>query len=196
MRLRRAEGLGVLVWVYFLAQLAGFVYPAVWSYVAIAKFNWTEGEIGVSLAAYGVLFVICQAVVTPFLMPRIGERRVIWIAFALEAVALIGLATAPTSLVLYLWLLPALFTGMEGPALQKVMTERTPQDAQGELQGGLSGLGAIVLILSPLIYTQLFFAFEDGVAGLVFPGAPFVMAAVFNVIALALFVMRKRQTGG
>lgn len=196
MRLRRAEGLGVLVWVYFLSQLAGFVYPAVWAYVGIAKFNWTEGEIGVSLVAYGVLFVICQAVVTPLLMPRIGERRVIWIAFALEAVALIGLATAPSPWVLYLWLLPAMFTGMEGPALQKVMTERTPPDAQGELQGGLSGLGAIVLILSPLIYTQLFFAFQQGVGGVVFPGAPFVMAAVFNVIALTLFVVRKRQTGG
>jgi len=194
--LRRAEGLGVLVWVYFLSQLAGFVYPAVWAYVGIAKFDWTEGEIGVSLVAYGVLFVVCQAVVTPFLMPRIGERRVIWIAFALEAVALIGLATAPSPWVLYLWLLPALFTGMEGPALQKVMTERTPPDAQGELQGGLSGLGAIVLILSPLIYTQLFFAFQQGVGGLVFPGAPFVMAAVFNSIALTLFVVRKRQTGG
>lgn len=193
LQLRKAEGVGVLAAVYFFSNLSGFVYPAVWSYVAIAKFGWSEAEIGYSLAYYGVIFVISQAVMVPLVLPRLGERRAIWIALAIEAAALIGIATAPNGPVLYAWITLAVFTGMEGPALQKVMTERVGPDAQGELQGGLSAMGGIVLILSPLIYTQLFFAFESSALGVRFPGAPFVAASVFCVVALLLFVGRRRR---
>lgn len=194
LRLRKAEGLGVMVWVYFLSHLSGFVYPAVWAYVAIAKFDWSEAQIGASLAYFGVLFALCQMVVVPVLMPRIGERRAIWIAMAVEAAALAGIAVAPNGVVLYAWLLTALVTGMEGPALQKIMTERVGEDAQGELQGGLSALGGVILIISPLLYTQLFFLFQRGVAGVVFPGAPFLAASALCLVALALFLGRTKRT--
>ncbi|MFP4518620.1 MAG: MFS transporter [Oceanicaulis sp.] len=192
-RLRKAEGVGVMALVYFFAQLSGFVYPAVWSYVAIAKFGWSEAQIGISLAAFGGIFVLSQAVVTPFLLKRIGERRAIWIALVIEAVALLGVAFAPSGPWVYVFLSFALITGMEGPALQKVMTERVAEDAQGELQGGLSALGGVVLIISPLLYTQLFFAFESGRFGVQFAGAPFALASAFCVVAAVLFLMRERR---
>ena len=195
LRLRRTSGLGVLTVVYFLASLSTFVYPAAWSYVAIAKFGWTEAQIGWSIAYYGAVFVLSQAVVIPILMPRLGERRVIWITFVVEAIGLVGIATAPNGFWLYGWISLALISGMQGPALQKVMTERVGADAQGELQGGLSALGSLVLIISPLLYTQLLFAFERGVAGIVFPGAPFVVAAGFSVLGLILFILREPRSG-
>lgn len=194
-RLRKAEGIGVMALVYLFSQLSGFVYPAVWSYVAIAKFGWTEGQIGLSLAAFGIVFVLSQAVVTPFLLKRIGERRAIWIALSIESVALLGIAFAPSGFWVYVFLSFALVTGMEGPALQKVMTERVADDAQGELQGGLAALGGVVLIVSPLLYTQLFFAFESGRFAPQFAGAPFVMASLFCAVAVALFLTRTRRTG-
>ncbi len=194
-RLRKAEGVGVLALVYLFSQLSGFVYPAVWAYVAIAKFSWSEAQIGISLAVFGVIFVLSQAVVTPFLLKRIGERRAIWIALSIEAFALLGMAFAPTGFWVYVFLSFALITGMEGPALQKVMTERVSEDAQGELQGGLAALGGVVLIVSPLLYTQLFFAFAGGGSQLDFPGAPFVMASVFCAAAVALFLSRVKRSG-
>ena len=192
-QLARLEGLGVLTVVYFLAGLSTFVYPAVWSYVAIAKFGWSEAEIGYSLAFYGVVFVLSQAVVIPVLLPRLGERRAIWLSLGVEAIALTGIATAPSTVWVYVWILGALISGMQGPALQKVMTERVGADGQGELQGGLSALNGLVLIISPLLYTQLFFLFDHGVGGVVFPGAPFVAAALFSLAAAALFVARRRR---
>jgi DHA1 family tetracycline resistance protein-like MFS transporter len=194
-RLRKAEGVGVLALVYLFSQLSGFVYPAVWAYVAIAKFSWSEAQIGISLAVFGVIFVLSQAVVTPVLLKRIGERRAIWIALSIEACALVGMAFAPTGFWVYVFLSFALITGMEGPALQKVMTERVSQDAQGELQGGLAALGGVVLIVSPLLYTQLFFAFAGGDSQLNFPGAPFIMASLFCAAAVLLFLLRVKRTG-
>jgi len=193
MSLRRVEGLGILIWVYLFSSLSSFVYPAVWAYVMIAKFEWTQAQIGLSLGIYGLVFAFSQAVMVPFLTPRMGDRRAIWIALLVESIALIGLGTAPNSLILYLWILPALISGLQGPALQKVMTERVGADAQGELQGGLAGLTAMVLIISPLIYTQLFFVFQNGSLGFVFPGAPFVLASAFALIGLGLFLVRRKR---
>lgn len=192
MKLRQIEGVGVLVWVYLFMGLSGFVYPAVWSYVAIGKFGWSEGQIGASLAFYGVIYVICQAVMVPFVIPRLGPRRVIWIALILEVIALTVLAFAPSGHFVYAILLLALFTGLQDPALMTLMTERVGKDAQGELQGGLAALGGIILAIAPLLYTQLFFVFESGAAGVSFAGAPFLASAGMSIVALMLFLGRRR----
>ena len=193
-QLRRIKGLGVLIAVYFFSSLSTFVYPAVWTYAAIAKFGWSENQIGASMAFYGLVFAISQAVMVPLVLPRIGVRRVIWIALGLEAVALIGIAAAPSGLYAYAWISTSIIVGMQGPALQKVMTERVDADAQGELQGGLSALNSIVMIISPLLYTQLLFAFDQGVMGLRFPGAPFVAASLASLVALALYLGRRKRS--
>jgi len=192
MRLRRIEGLGVMVWVYFCMGLAGFVYPSVWAYVAVAKFNWSQLDIGVSLAVYGLIYAVSQTVMVPRLLPRLGDRRAIWIALLIEIVSLIGLAFAPSGLWVYVFITFALFTGVQDPALMKIMTERVGEDAQGELQGGLASLGGVVLAIAPLLYTQLFFAFESGAAGVQFAGMPFLVSSGFCVLALILFVGRQR----
>lgn len=192
MKLRQVEGVGILVWVYLFMGLSGFVYPAVWSYVAIGKFGWSEGQIGASLAYYGVIYVICQAVMVPYVLPRLGQRRAIWIALSLEVFALIVLAFAPSGHFVYAILLLALFTGMQDPALMSIMTERVGKDAQGELQGGLAALGGVILAIAPLLYTQLFFLFESGAAGVEFAGAPFLVSAGMSAMALLLFLGRRR----
>lgn len=195
MRLRQTEGLGVLIWVYTCMGLSGFVYPAVWTYVAIAKFDWAASQVGLSLAVYGAIYVICQTVMVPFVLPRLGERRTIWIALCVEIVALIGFAFAPSGFWVYFWISFAVFTGLQDPALMKIMTERVGKDAQGELQGGLASLGAIVLAIAPLLYTQLFYLFEGGLAGIEFAGAPFLASAGFSALGLILFLSRRRVTG-
>lgn len=192
-QLGKAAEVGKLAWVYFLTNLSGFVYPAIWAYAMIAKFGWSEAQIGWSLAFYGVCFAFSQAVVIPFALPRLGERRAIWLGLVVEGIALVGVAFASSALVLYLWLSTSVFSGMQGPAIQKLMTSRVNADQQGELQGGLSAISGLVLMISPLLYTQVFFAFARGVDGVVFVGAPFLVAALFNVAALILFFSRARQ---
>jgi DHA1 family tetracycline resistance protein-like MFS transporter len=192
-RLFRIENLGVTIGVYFFINLAGFVYPAVWSYTAIAKFGWSEAEIGASLAFYGIIYAVSQVVMVPYILPRLGERRAIWMALTVEILAFIALAFATAGWQVYAVIAFALFTSIVPPALQKIMTERVSADEQGELQGGLAALGGVVLILSPLIFTQLFFAFETGALGIRFPGAPFMVAALFCAMGLVLFLVRKKQ---
>lgn len=194
MKLGATRETGTLAGVYFLTALSNFVLPTVWAYVAIEKFGWSEVLIGWSITYYGLIFVVSQAVVTPYVLPRLGERRAIWIGSLVQSIALVGIATAPNGLSLYIWMSASFFTGIQTPALQKLMTSRVPKDRQGELQGGLSALSSLVILTTPLLYTQIFFLFTRGGLGFTMAGAPFLMASAFNFLAFILFLTRRRQS--
>ena len=179
-----------MVPVFFLATLSSWVYPTVWSYVAKAKFLWTESEIGWSIAYYGVISFIAQAVVIRVLLPRLGVRRAIWLALFVEMIALFGIGVASTGWFVYLMVTTALLSAMQDPALRQSLSARVSEDAQGELQGGLSALTSVAMILSPLIYNTTF-SFTAGESPLFdFPGSPFIVAAVMSGLALVFYAVR------
>ncbi|MFK8014993.1 MAG: TCR/Tet family MFS transporter [Gammaproteobacteria bacterium] len=192
-RLVRTPGTGTLLPVFFLATLSSWVYPTVWSYVAKAKFMWTEGEIGWSVAYYGVVAFIAQALVIQVLLPRLGVRSAIWIALLVEMLALFGIGLATTGWFVYLMVTTALISTMQDPAIRQALSSRVPEDAQGELQGGLSALTSVAMILSPLIYNGVFAltAGDDPVVH--FPGMPFMVAATISGIALIFYAARTRR---
>lgn len=189
-RLVHTPGVKGLLPVFFLASLSSWVYPTVWSYVAKAKFAWGEGEIGWSIAYYGVIAFISQAVVVQLVLPRMRVRTAIWLALAVEIVALIGIGTATAGWVVYAMVTMALVSTMQDPAIRQALSARVPDNAQGELQGGLSALTSVAMILSPLIYNGLF-TLTAGEAPLIdYPGSPFVVAAGISVLALVLYARR------
>jgi DHA1 family tetracycline resistance protein-like MFS transporter len=68
------------------------------------------------------------------------------------------------------------------------MTQRTPQDAQGELQGGVASVMALANVGGPLLMTQTFAWFTAPDAPVYFPGAAFVVAALINLTAFAVLM--------
>lgn len=190
LRLVRTPGVGSLLPVFFLATLSSWVYPTVWAYVAKAKFLWTEGEIGLSVAYYGVISFVAQAVIIQMLLPRIGVRRAIWLALLVEIGALIGIAFAAHGWFIYAMVTTALVTTMQDPAIRQELSARVPEDAQGELQGGLSALISVAMILSPLIYNGLFSLTAGDSPIIDFPGTPFLVASLISVVALIFYARR------
>jgi MFS transporter, DHA1 family, tetracycline resistance protein len=67
-----------------------------------------------------------------------------------------------------------------------LMSTLTPSRQQGELQGAIASLTSLALILSPPLMTRLFTIFSTGAAGLVFPGAPYLLATVLAAGSLTL----------
>ncbi|MEM9315719.1 MAG: hypothetical protein AAGA95_13925, partial [Pseudomonadota bacterium] len=79
------------------------------------------------------------------------------------------------------------------PALRQDLSSRVPENAQGELQGGLSALTSVAMILSPVIYNGLFTLTAGDTPLFYFPGSPFVVAACMSVLALALYTLTNRS---
>ena len=75
------------------------------------------------------------------------------------------------------------------PALQGLMSADISADRQGELQGVLSSVQGLAMIISPLIMTSLFRFFTSGSTSIHLPGAPFFAA---GALALLAFVMLRR----
>ncbi|MFK7829582.1 MAG: MFS transporter [Congregibacter sp.] len=186
-RLFRTPGIKTLLPVFFLATLSSWVYPTVWSYVAKEKFMWTAGDIGWSVAYYGVVVFVSQALVVQLLMPRMQMRVVIWLALLVEMVALIGIGLASAGWFVYLMVTTALISTMQDPAIRQALSARVPEGAQGELQGGLSALTSVAMIMSPLIYNGTFTLTAGEDAWFYLPGSPFIVAALMSGLAVIVY---------
>ena len=78
-----------------------------------------------------------------------------------------------------------------GPALQGLMSQAVPDDQQGELQGLLTSITAIGMIISPLLMTFTFGFFTGVGSDIYFPGAPFIISFGLMAICLILFLKNK-----
>lgn len=86
------------------------------------------------------------------------------------------------------------FSGLTFPAMQQLMTERIAEDAQGELQGTIASIVSITSIFGPLAMTMLIGAYADP-KGVYLSGAPFLLAALLLMAAIALLRASLRRVG-
>ncbi|MDV4145773.1 MULTISPECIES: TCR/Tet family MFS transporter [Shimia] len=190
----RLPSLGPLLWVHFLFQVATAVYPAIWAFFTAERLGWSPGMIGLSLALYGLGFAIVQGTLVDPAIRLLGHRGTVRAGLFIELASLIflGLVTSP---VLVLAVIPFSALGAVGmPALQGMLSRRTPDNAQGELQGVMASLAALALIVSPLAMTQTFALFTRPDAALYAPGAPFLLAAALMACAVAVLLRTPRLT--
>ena len=181
-------GVGPLLWVFFVYSVALYVYPAIWAYFTQERFGWSPQVIGLSLALFGITVALVQGGLIRVVLFRLGDRGTVIFGLTLDAfsAALIAVVTSGT---LMLILTPIAALGaVVVPALQGIMSRRAPDDAQGELQGVLTSVNALAMILSPLMMTASFAAFTAESAPIYLPGAPFLLATVLLLGALALFL--------
>lgn len=173
--------------VLFLHFVATNVYPAVWAYYTIYRYGWSEWQVGLSLACYGLVTAIVQgAMVGPFIK-RFGERMAALVSLSVELIIAFGYALATRGWMIYALLVVGALQGIAMPAINAMMTHAVEEDAQGKLQGAISSLMGISSIIGPLIAAQLFGAFTGADAIVELPGAPFLAAAALSAVALWMF---------
>jgi DHA1 family tetracycline resistance protein-like MFS transporter len=87
---------------------------------------------------------------------------------------------------LYLFMLPYAFSGLSDPAIRAIMSNKTSESEQGELQGGLTSLQSITTILGPLFASNLFAYFTTSEYN--FPGAAFFAAGIVGFLAWGIIM--------
>lgn len=189
-------GLGWMLLMLFFYTVSGYVYPAIWAYFTQAAFGWSTSVVGLSLTAYGVCMVAVQAGLVRPAMARLGEVRVILWALMLEVVMLGVFAVVGAGWLVWVLIPFAALGSIATPAIAGYMSLRAGDDQQGEVQGVMASVNALAIVLAPLTMTQVFFQFTREGTGLWFPGAPFVLALVLMVAALALFRIALRSADG
>ena len=111
-----------------------------------------------------------QGVLIRRIIPLLGEvKTTIW-GFVLSIAGLIGLAFASEGWMVYALMPVTALGAIITPAMTGLMANQIPDDSQGELQGALSSVMGITLIISPVMMTQLFGHFTKAGAAPYFPG--------------------------
>lgn len=187
--LRKIKGILPIALIYSLWVFAINVYPASWSFFAPAQFGWDSKMVGVSLTTVGVSMVFFQAFVIGKAVKCFGERRTAIIGISYGFASFIITAYLTNGAIALL--LNALngFSGMAMPAINAMMSQRTPPDQQGELQGINASMSALAFLLAQLVYNNSLATFTSGTTEFHFPGAPFMIAAAFSVLALLALVL-------
>jgi DHA1 family tetracycline resistance protein-like MFS transporter len=130
------------------------------------------------------------------IVPRLGEARTTVAGFLLSIAGLVGVAFA-TEGWMALAVIPVVACGaIVTPALTGLMANGTPDDAQGELQGAMTSMQSLSMIIGPLIMSRMFEGFTGADAPFVFAGAPFLLASALTIVALFLALSAKRHDPG
>ena len=193
-QMRNYPGIGWISAVLFLFWLAHAVYPAVWSFVSTYRFGWSEGQIGLSLGIYGIGAAVVMALLLPKIVPVLGEWKTAVVGLCFSVAGLTGYAFAWRGWMVYAVIVLTVMENVADPPLRSIAAGKVPPSAQGELQGALTSLSSITTIVGPLIFTQLFGYFTKADAPVTFAGAPFLMAAVFILLATIVFLLRVRTS--
>jgi MFS transporter, DHA1 family, tetracycline resistance protein len=191
---RRYHGVIPLCAVLFVYFAASAIYPAIWSFWGIAKFGWSEAMVGLTLACFGIITALFQGLVTGPVVARYGEWRVCLFGLVIAVLVVAGYGFA-TGFVMVLVLM--VIHGPEGfvhPMLVAMMSKVVPDDAQGELQGGISAVMNIAMLIGTLFFSQIFGFFMQPERGTPSPDIAFFAAAALLLITLALYLSLVRRT--
>jgi len=191
--LSKLPGLQGLLLVFFLYQVAIAVYPSTWSFFTAERYGWAPQLIGLSLALFGLAYALVQGVLVQPAINRIGHRGTVFAGLVLEVVMMLAISLIAVGWVAMVFTPLAALAAIGHPALQGIMARKIPDNAQGELQGLLTSIGAVSMIIAPLAMTQVFAHFTSASAPVYFPGAPFVLGAVLMCIAAIVFALRPRR---
>ena len=183
---RAAPGMIGVAVVLILWQIASLVYPLTWSFYAIAQLGWSPSMIGLSLAAVGITIALSQIFLTGRAVKRFGERDAATIGLV---VAICGFITY--SFVQETWQAFAAmaFIALQSfvqPSLMAMLSRRATPETQGEVQGISSMALGIGSIVAPLVLTAPMAYFTSSAAPVYFPGAAFVVSALFGAAALTV----------
>lgn len=179
-----------------LLYIAMHAVQSTWSFYTIYKFNWSEEQVGYSLAFVGITVALVQGWLIRFITPRLGQARSVYVGLFLYAIGLVLFGLADKGWMMYLFLIPYCCGGIAGPSLQGIMSNQVPANEQGELQGALTSLISITSAVGPLLMTGLFYRYSD-TTGIYFPGAAMIAGAVLTLTSavLARFNLKKNLVG-
>ena len=184
----------VLAMFFFFTAL----YPALWAFWGKAKFGWDTATVGLSLAVFGLVMAGFQGGLTGPFVRWFGEKRTVAIGLATSMVAATGYGLAPSLSVVVVLMLVHGPEGFIHPMLTALMSKRVPENAQGELQGGLSAIMNLAMLTGTIFYTQLFGYFMGATSP--FPSADiaYFVAGGGMAVTLALYlwlVGHQREAG-
>lgn len=182
-----------LVSALLLLYISSHAVQSNWGFYVIEKFNWNSEMIGYSLALVGLAVAIVQGGLIRIVIPKIGSKNAIMLGLSLYVIGFTCFAFAPNGLMMMIFILPYCLAGIGNPAMQTIISNQVPSNAQGEIQGIVTSMQSLGAIIGPFLMAYIFAYFINKNNTIYFPGAPFILSAVLTLIALFIAIRALRK---
>jgi DHA1 family tetracycline resistance protein-like MFS transporter len=178
---------------FFLLYLAAQAVMTNWSFYTIHKFQWGTTQIGISITVVGLMVAFVQGFLVRKVNPILGNHRSVTIGLLLYAAGMLGFGLAPSGFIMIIAIIPYCLGGINGPAMQAMMSNNVSDNEQGKLQGVITSLQSLTSIFGPLLMGGIFEYFTAE-GHIYFPGAAFITGAALILAAwiIALVSMKKQ----
>ena len=170
----------------FFGQLAHVVLPSTFVLYATYRYGWGTTTVGATLALVGICSMVVQGTAIGPIVKRFGERRALLLGLACGAAGFLIFGAAPTGALFWLGIPVMALWGLASAATQALMTRQVAPDQQGQLQGATSSVQSVSQLVGPFLFTLTFAYFIGSDAPLKLPGAPFLLASLLLLLALAV----------
>ncbi len=190
---RTYPGVLPLCAVLALFFFASSVYPAIWPFWGMARFGWSEGMVGFSLAIFGLVMAGFQGGLTGRFVAAFGEHRAALIGLVCACLACLGYGIVGSVAVVFALMVVHGPEGFVHPMLTAMMSKVVPENAQGELQGGLSAIMNLAMLAGTVVFSWVFGHFMAEGRDWTSPNVAYWGAAACLVLTLGLFVLSTRR---
>lgn len=168
-----------MILIFFLFSLTGEAYATCWVLWGGDTFQWNGLWTGLSLATFGICQALAQTLLPGSAVRLLGERAAILLGTGCSMLALLAMALATQSWMVFAIMPLFSIGGIGTPALQSLATRQVGEDSQGRFQGVLASALSLAAIIGPLGFSSIYFLVED-----YWPGA--IWIAVMVVYALSI----------
>lgn len=180
---------GVLA-IYFFASS---VYMVIWPFWGVAKFGWSASTIGLTLAVFGITTAIVQGGLTGPAVKWLGESRTVLVGLAFGMVSAFAYGFAPGLAAVLILLVIHAPEGIANPAMIAMISREVPENAQGEMQGGIASVQTVSMIFGAIFFSQIFGWFMGPDAPFQSPDIAYFAAGILLVVTVVAFILTQRH---
>jgi MFS transporter, DHA1 family, tetracycline resistance protein len=182
--LQKYPSIQLMVVGLFLSYIAAQAVQSTWPFYTMEKFNWTEKEVGWSLAFVGLVVAAVQGGLIRFTIPKLGNEKSIYIGLIFYSLGFLLFGLATKGWMMYAFMIIYGLGGIAGPAIQGLISNQIPNNEQGALQGSLTSIMSLSNIIGPLLMTQIFSYFTSSAVSVKIPGAALFVGAFLSFLSL------------
>jgi len=178
----------------FFGQVAHVVLPSTFVLYATYRYGWDTKTVGLTLAIVGVCAMVVQGAGVGPIVKRLGERWALLLGLGCGGLGFLIYGVAPTGALFWVGVPVMSLWGVAGAAIQALSTQLVAPEQQGQLQGATASVQSLAQLAGPFLFTLTFAYFIEPSAPAKLPGAPFLLACLLLLLALAIAVKTLAQS--
>ena len=154
-KLSQLKGVGSLVLVIALSNLAQFVLYTTWVLYTTFKFGWGPTENGWSLFAVGIAAALVQGFLLSRLLKRFSASRLATIGLVSSSLGYLLWGLASSGWMMYAVIACNLLGFTVTASIQSIVSNAADAKSQGETMGAVAALSSLMAVVAPVLGAPL-----------------------------------------